>query len=76
MIDQNVPYAAIEVLSARYDRGMRRVCAAFIVAIIMVCITVTSVCAFMCRSITNTSNNNTNMIIQQMKEYYNGENGN
>lgn len=72
MENQTVPYAALEMLSAKQDRSLKRLCASFIVAICVVCVTVIVVCTCMCHSITQTSNNNTNMIMQQIEDYHNG----
>ena len=47
MIDgTNVPFAALEVISARHDRTMKRMCIAFVIAVCVLAICTTIMCAF------------------------------
>lgn len=72
MDNQMVPYAAIEIVSARHDRTMKRMCVAFVIAVCVLAICTTIMCAFWCKSISKTVDANAEAIIQQIEEYHNG----
>ena len=73
MENQTVPYAAIEVISARHDRTMKRMCVAFVIAVCVMAICTTIMCAFWCKTITKNSDENAQMIMHQIEDYHNGD---
>lgn len=70
-----VPFAVVEVISARHDKTMKRMCVAFVVAICVLAICTTIMCAFWCKSINMTVDANADTIIQQIEELHNEQNG-
>lgn len=77
MIDgTNVPFAALEVISARHDRTMKRMCVAFVIAVCVLAICTTIMCSFWCKGITSNSDRNTQMILEHIEELHNEQSGN
>ena len=70
MDNQMVPYAAIEIVSARHDRTMKRMCVAFVIAVCVMAICTTVMCAFWCKTITKNSDENTHIILEQIEELH------
>lgn len=68
--NEMVPFAALEVISARHDRTMKRMCIAFVIAICVLAICTTIMCAFWCKSINRTVDANADAIIEEISNLH------
>lgn len=72
MDNNTVPFAALEVISARHDRTMKRMCIAFVVAFCVLAICNTVMFCFWCNKVNKNVDANKDAIIELI-EYYHAE---
>ena len=68
-----VPFAALEVISTRHDRTMKRMCISFVVGICVLAICNCIMFCFWCNKVNKNVDANKDAIVELIEEYHSGE---
>ena len=70
--DTMIPFAALEVISARHDRTMKRMCLAFVVAFCVLAICNTVMFCWWCGKVNDNVDSNKREIVELIREAHYG----
>ena len=75
MNDTMIPYACLEVISARHDKTMKRMCMAFVVAFCVLAICNCVMFCYWCNKVNKNVDENKQEIVELIREAHNGTEG-